>query len=68
MARTVEDILARRHRGLFLNVDAASTAAPKVAKLMAAELQHDELWQESQLAHFNDTASHYRPTTHSQKS
>jgi glycerol-3-phosphate dehydrogenase len=34
MARTVEDVLARRTRALFLNAKAATEMAPKVAKLM----------------------------------
>ena len=39
MARTVEDFLARRTRALFLNARAAVAMAPRVAALMAAELQ-----------------------------
>ena len=42
MARTVEDVLARRTRALFLNAPAAVEMAPEVARLMAAELGHDE--------------------------
>jgi glycerol-3-phosphate dehydrogenase len=38
MARTVEDILARRMRALFLNSRAALNMAPTVADLMASEL------------------------------
>ena len=36
MARTVEDVLARRTRALFLNARAAIEMAPRVAALMAA--------------------------------
>lgn len=39
-ARTVEDVLARRNRLLFLDAHAASTAADKVAAVMAEELGH----------------------------
>ena len=35
MARTVEDVLARRTRALFLNAGAAEVMAPAVARLMA---------------------------------
>jgi glycerol-3-phosphate dehydrogenase len=63
MARTVEDVLARRNRALFLNASAAIAAAPKVAQLMAAELGRDELWQDSQLTAFRETATHYQPST-----
>jgi glycerol-3-phosphate dehydrogenase len=38
MARTVEDVLARRTRALFLDADAARAAAARVATLMEAEL------------------------------
>ena len=39
MARTVEDVLARRTRALFLDARAAIEAAPTVADLLARELQ-----------------------------
>ena len=38
MARTVEDVLARRTRALFLDARAAMEAAPAVAKVLAKEL------------------------------
>jgi len=41
MARTVEDVLARRTRALFLNARAAEAMAPAVARLMGAELGWD---------------------------
>ena len=41
MARTVEDVLARRTRALFLNARAAAAMAPEVARLMAGELGWD---------------------------
>lgn len=44
MARTVEDVLARRTRALFLNAHAASAMAPRVAAIMARELHRDEAW------------------------
>ncbi len=43
MARTVEDVLARRTRALFLNAKAAIRMAPRVAKTLARELGKDEL-------------------------
>src|SRR5947207_9966013 len=42
MARTVEDVLARRTRALFLNARAAMEIASAVAELMAPELGWDE--------------------------
>ena len=41
MARTVEDVLARRTRALFLNARAAEAMAPAVARLLGAELGWD---------------------------
>jgi len=40
-ARSVEDVLARRTRALFLNARAAEAMAPEVARLMAPELGWD---------------------------
>src|ERR1700756_4947832 len=44
MARTVEDVLARRTRELFLNAGAAGAMAERVAALLAAELGRNETW------------------------
>ena len=59
-ARTVEDVLARRTRALFLNAEAAEHMAPRVAEILAAELGRDKLWQENQLAEFRELAKNYR--------
>jgi glycerol-3-phosphate dehydrogenase len=59
MARTVEDVLARRLRILFLNARAAIEVAPTVAALMAAELGRDEAWQLEQVQSFNEIAKNY---------
>jgi len=59
MARSVEDVLARRTRALFLDARAAIDAAPRVAECMAAELKRDEAWQREQVAAFLKTASAY---------
>jgi glycerol-3-phosphate dehydrogenase len=56
MARTVEDVLARRTRALFLNARAALAIAPAVARLMARELKQDAAWQQKQLETFAHTA------------
>jgi glycerol-3-phosphate dehydrogenase len=61
MARTVEDVLARRTRLLFLDARAAVAKAPEVARELARELCRDEAWQESQLAAFGETASRFTP-------
>ncbi len=59
MARTVEDVLARRTRALFLNARAALAMAPAVADLMAPELGWDEVARTEQLAAFRNVASNY---------
>jgi glycerol-3-phosphate dehydrogenase len=59
MARTVEDVLARRVRALFLNARAAVAMAPQVAAILARELGQDEAWQRSQLAAFGAIAETY---------
>ncbi len=59
MARTVEDVLARRTRALFLNARAALEMAPAVADLMAAELKWDDITRIKQLTIFRSVASHY---------
>jgi len=59
MARTVEDILARRLRILFLNAKAAIEIAPKVAELMAAELGNDKSWEKEQVDKFIEVAESY---------
>src|SRR6187200_3350538 len=52
MARTVEDVLARRTRALFLNARAAEAMAPEVARLMAGELGWDSARQAAEVAAF----------------
>jgi glycerol-3-phosphate dehydrogenase len=59
MARTVEDILARRTRALFLNAQAAIDLAPRVAAIMAAELGECEPWIAAQLKDFTALAEQY---------
>ena len=60
MARTVEDVLARRTRALFLNAQAASEMAAGVAALMARELQQGESWQSAQVNAFQKLAQGYK--------
>jgi glycerol-3-phosphate dehydrogenase len=60
MAQTVEDVLARRTRALFLNARAAIEMAPAVAGLMAADLGRDTSWAEAQVNAFGEVAKNYR--------
>jgi glycerol-3-phosphate dehydrogenase len=60
MARTVEDVLARRTRALFLNARAAVAMAPEVARLMAGELGWDSSRQTAETAGFSTLARGYQ--------
>lgn len=59
MARTVEDVLARRTRALFLNAKAALEMAPAVADLMAQELDWGETDKAAQIEAFRQVAANY---------
>jgi glycerol-3-phosphate dehydrogenase len=59
MARTTEDVLARRTRALFLDARAALECAPVVASLMARELKRDTGWENAQVADFRNVAQQY---------
>jgi glycerol-3-phosphate dehydrogenase len=59
MARTVEDVLARRTRALFLDAAAAIAMAPEVARIMAEELGRDAAWRDGQVRAFVDMARGY---------
>ncbi len=61
MARRLEDVLARRSRCLLLDAVSAAGIAPAVARLVAAELGHDEHWEIRETASFRELASAYRP-------
>jgi glycerol-3-phosphate dehydrogenase len=61
MARTVEDVLARRVRMLFIDSAAALSAAPKVAALLATEFGKDAAWQADQIAKFENLVASYQP-------
>jgi glycerol-3-phosphate dehydrogenase len=62
MARTVDDVLARRTRALLLNAKAAIDLAPKVAGILAHELNKDEAWQQQQVSEFTAMAAQYVAT------
>jgi len=59
MARSVEDVLARRTRALLLNARASIEAAPKVAALLASELGRDAAWAEASAQDFAELAAGY---------
>lgn len=59
MARTVEDVLARRTRALFLDARAAIEAANSVGELLQAELRQSDAWQREQTSSFLELAAGY---------
>ena len=59
MARTVEDVLARRTRSLLLDAKLAVKVAPLVASLIAQELGFSKTWEEAQVSSFKALASNY---------
>jgi glycerol-3-phosphate dehydrogenase len=59
MARSVEDVLARRTRALFLNARAAMAMAEPVGALLAAELGRDDAWTAAQVVEFQTLAKQY---------
>jgi len=59
MARTVEDVLARRLRALFLDAKTAIEMAPIVAKLIAEQLNKDKDWENKQIIEFDKLAKGY---------
>ncbi|MFH6960509.1 FAD-dependent oxidoreductase [Flavobacterium aquidurense] len=56
MARTIDDILARRVRLLFLDARAAIQSSEKVARLLAKELGHNEAWVNKEILNFKKIA------------
>jgi len=64
MAFTVEDLLARRVRLLFIDARAAIDVAEKVARIMAAEAGNDDRWVQLQVIAFRTLAKGYLPSPH----
>jgi glycerol-3-phosphate dehydrogenase len=59
MPVTIEDVLARRTRALFLNARASNDIAPEVARLMAEEIGHDLKWRTDQVELYKQLISIY---------
>ncbi len=59
MAMSVEDVLARRVRLLFLDAQAAIQSAEKVARLMADLMGKDDVWVAQEISAFKAIASNY---------
>lgn len=59
MARTVEDVLARRTRALFLDAKESIRMSPIVAKIMANELGKNKEWENTQIEKYTALANSY---------
>jgi glycerol-3-phosphate dehydrogenase len=59
MPQTIEDVLARRTRALFLDVRASVEAGPVVADTMAKEFGFSKEWQEKQIADYTKLTANY---------
>ena len=59
MARTVDDVLARRVRALYLDAKASVAMAPEVAEIMASELHRTSDWEIQQVRDYAEMARAY---------
>ncbi|MCU0462006.1 MAG: glycerol-3-phosphate dehydrogenase/oxidase [Bacteroidales bacterium] len=59
MARTVDDVLARRVRALYLDARASIEMATKVAAIIAEELNRDKIWEKQQVQEYTELAKAY---------
>jgi glycerol-3-phosphate dehydrogenase len=59
MPVTIEDILARRTRALFLNARASAEIAEEIAILMAEEFGYDQKWKNEQVEAYNQLVKNY---------
>lgn len=59
MARTVEDVLARRSRCLLLDAKASMEIADRVAALLAESLGRDDAWAAGQARAYRELAAGY---------
>ena len=59
MAMTIEDIMARRTRSLFLDARESLKIAPKVLEIMAKEMKKNKDWIKNESANFEKVARNY---------
>ena len=61
MARTLDDLLGRRKRTLFVDAREAIAAAPQAVDLLAARLGRDQTWRDREMHRFLALAQTYIP-------
>jgi glycerol-3-phosphate dehydrogenase len=59
MACTIDDVLARRVRALYMDAKASVEMAPSVASIMAQELNKNKEWEEEQVREYTSLAKNY---------
>ncbi|MDR2563271.1 MAG: glycerol-3-phosphate dehydrogenase/oxidase [Prevotellaceae bacterium] len=59
MARTIDDVLARRVRLQYIDAREAVKVAPQVAQIMAVEMKKDKAWIDSQLQDYNEILKNF---------
>ena len=59
MARTIDDVLSRRVRALYMDAKASVDMAPTVASIMAKELNKDKDWEINQIEEYLSMAKNY---------
>jgi glycerol-3-phosphate dehydrogenase len=59
MARTVEDVLSRRTRQLYLDARASLESANSVAEIMTRELGRDAAWKAKQLRQYEQVVANH---------
>jgi glycerol-3-phosphate dehydrogenase len=59
MARTVDDVLSRRTRALFLNAQSAQRMIEPVARILARELGRDQAWVRKEVESASALAAKY---------
>lgn len=67
MAETIEDVLSRRLRVLFIDAKAAMEMAPVVASILAKALHNGKDWEQQQVEIFNNLALNYGYTQNKEK-
>ena len=61
LARTLEDVLSRRSRCLFLDAKASLEIAPQVGRILRATLKKSERWEREQLDQFTRVVAAHLP-------
>ena len=59
MARTIDDVLARRVRLLYIDAREALRVAPEVAQVIARERNLPQSWVDSQVLEFDSIARNF---------